>query len=70
MLILTRKTGESVVVGGKIVVRVLSTQNGRFRLGIEAPDDLLILREEVAVRLGLSDTEIEAQSELIHSRTR
>jgi carbon storage regulator len=65
MLVLTRKAGESVVLDGKIIVRVLGAQNGRVRLGIEAPDDVLVLREEVATRLGLSDAEREAQSELI-----
>lgn len=64
MLVLTRKTGEGVVIGGKLVVRVLGAQNGRVRLGIEAPDEVLVLREEVAARLEVGDTEREAQLEL------
>lgn len=51
MLVLSRKVGESVVIGGGIVVRVLDAGRGRVRLGVEAPDEVLVLREEVATRL-------------------
>jgi carbon storage regulator len=63
MLVLTRKADESVVIGGKIVVRVLSVQNGRVRLGIEAPDEVVVLREEIATRLGFSDPDCQVQPE-------
>jgi carbon storage regulator len=51
MLVLSRKTGEAVVIAGGITVRVLSAGGGRIRLGVEAPDEVLVLREEVAARL-------------------
>jgi carbon storage regulator len=63
MLVLTRKTDESVVIDGKIVIRVLGVQNGRVRLGIEAPDEVVVLREEVATRLGLHNSDHEALPE-------
>ena len=64
MLVLSRRDGESVVIGGGIVVRVLAVQNGRIRLGVEAPDEVLVLREEVAARLGLPATGAEPKPEL------
>ena len=45
MLVLTRKVGESIVIGDGIVVRVLET-GGRVRLGIEAPRDVAITRPD------------------------
>jgi carbon storage regulator len=53
MLVLTRKVGEAVAIGGGIVVRVLEC-GGRVRLGVEAPDEVLVMREEVAARLELA----------------
>jgi carbon storage regulator len=47
VLILTRKLGESVVIGKDIVVTVSDIKNGQIKLGIEAPKDVTIKREEV-----------------------
>jgi len=68
MLVLTRKPDEGVVISGTIVVRVLGVQNGRVRLGIEAPDEVVVLREEIAVRLGFGDAGCEMQLEPTASR--
>jgi carbon storage regulator len=65
MLVLARKIGESVVIDGRIVVRVVGAGGGRARLGIEAPDDVLILRSEVAARLALPDDVVELTPELV-----
>jgi len=51
MLVLSRKPGEKVVIGESITVTVLDASHGRIRLGIEAPDDIRILRGELAVWL-------------------
>jgi carbon storage regulator len=48
MLVLTRKVGECVVIGGEIVLQVLEINGRRIRLGIEAPSDIAILRGELA----------------------
>jgi len=48
MLVLSRKVGESVVIDGGIVVRVLSVEGGRIRLGFEAPADVSVRRSELA----------------------
>lgn len=47
MLELTRKQNESLIIDGNIKVTVLSDKHGQVRLGIEAPDDVEIWREEI-----------------------
>lgn len=50
MLVLTRRPGEAIVIGQDIEVRVLSvTRDGKVRLGLTAPEEVLILREELVV---------------------
>ena len=51
MLILTRKIGESILVGDNIRLVVLEIRGRQIRLGIEAPPDIVVLREEIAQRL-------------------
>jgi carbon storage regulator len=48
MLILTRKPGESVMIGDDIEIKVLRrTTQGQIRLGITAPDHVIIHRSEI-----------------------
>ena len=47
MLVLTRKRGESIVIGDNIVVTVIEARGGKIRLGIQAPEDVSIHRQEV-----------------------
>lgn len=47
MLILQRKSGESLFIGEDIQVTVVSVESGRVRLAIEAPRNLSILRSEL-----------------------
>ena len=46
MLILTRKVGETVLIGENIRIMVVQVRGKQIRLGIEAPPDLLVLRTE------------------------
>jgi carbon storage regulator len=48
MLVLSRKTGEKVVIGGAITITILRATSGRIHLGVEAPHDVEILRAELA----------------------
>jgi carbon storage regulator len=48
MLVLSRKPGEKIVIGGGITVTVLEAHGDRVRVGIEAPDQVRILRAELA----------------------
>ncbi len=47
MLILTRKINESVFIGNNIIVRVIDIKGGQIRMGIEAPRDVSVHREEI-----------------------
>lgn len=47
MLVLSRKLNERIHIGDDIVVTVVRTGRGQIRLGIEAPSDIKILREEL-----------------------
>ena len=60
MLILSRKIGEAVVLDEKITVRVIEVSKGVVRLGFDAPNDMLILREELEEEIKKAN--IEAQS--------
>lgn len=47
MLLLTRRVGESLYIGNTVKLTILASNGNQIRLGIEAPDDVLILREEL-----------------------
>ena len=47
MLVLSRKIGESIVIGDSIVVTVTRVAGNRLTLGIDAPGDVRILRSEL-----------------------
>lgn len=47
MLILTRKKGESLIIDGKIEIKIMSSEDGKVRIGIDAPREIEIHRQEV-----------------------
>lgn len=47
MLALTRKVGESIVIGGNIVVTIVDIKGDSIRLGIDAPKEIKIYRGEI-----------------------
>lgn len=47
MLVVTRKKGERIIIGDNIVVEVLDIRGGRIRLGVAAPVDVKIVRDEL-----------------------
>lgn len=47
MLVLSRKTNESIVIGDDVVIRVLSVTRGAVKLGVTAPDNVQIVRTEI-----------------------
>jgi carbon storage regulator len=47
MLVLTRRPGESIVVGQDIVVTVIEIKGGQVRIGIDAPREVEVYREEI-----------------------
>jgi carbon storage regulator len=50
VLVLTRHLNQSLQVGESVTLKILSISNGHVRFGIEAPSDVLILREELVHR--------------------
>jgi carbon storage regulator len=50
MLILTRRTGESLQIGGNVQLTVLGVSANQVRFGIKAPADVIVDRQEVAER--------------------
>lgn len=60
MLVLTRKTGETIQIGDEIEVTVISIQGDQIKLGINAPKNIEIHRKEVY--LSIKDSNNEAAS--------
>jgi carbon storage regulator len=48
MLVLSRKLGEKIVIGDNIVVTIVKIDRNQIRIGIEAPHDVPVYREEIA----------------------
>jgi carbon storage regulator len=48
MLVLSRKLGEKILIGDSIVLTVVKIDRNQIRLGIDAPSDVAIYREEIA----------------------
>ncbi len=62
MLVLTRKPGQSIMIGDDIEVQVLSVAGDKVRLGITAPRDVGIFRDEVYERIERDREEAEAEA--------
>lgn len=56
MLVLARKTNEAIQIGANITVKVLRVKGKAVKLGIEAPDNIAVLRTELLVRSGGTNT--------------
>ena len=48
MLVVTRKVGQRILIGESIAVTVLKVSGGSVRIGIDAPAEMLVMREELA----------------------
>jgi carbon storage regulator len=51
VLVLSRKVGERILIGDKISVTVVKVGHGGVRIGIEAPQEMAVVREELAEEL-------------------
>ena len=59
MLVLSRKVGEKILIGDKISVTIVRISGGGVRLGIEAPPELAVIREELKAAIEKETSEEE-----------
>ena len=57
MLVLTRKPGEGIVIGDDIIIKIIELKGGGIRIGIDAPKDRKIYRQEVYDRISRENRE-------------
>lgn len=57
MLVLSRKVGQSLIIGNDIVIRLLEIRGQQIRLGVEAPEDVSVVREELHRTVAVANQE-------------
>lgn len=57
MLVLTRKAGEGIVIGDDVVIKVIEMKGGGVRIGIDAPKNKKIYRQEIYDRITVENKE-------------
>jgi carbon storage regulator len=57
MLVLTRKLGQSIVIGDEVEVVVLEVRGEQVRIGIKAPKDVTVHRKEIYEQISTGETE-------------
>lgn len=63
MLILTRRVGETLMIGDEVTVTVLGVKGNQVRIGVNAPKDVSVHREEIYMRIqSEKDGDTEGQS--------
>ncbi|WP_299261447.1 carbon storage regulator CsrA [uncultured Kushneria sp.] len=63
MLILTRRVGETLMVGDEITVTVLGVKGNQVRLGVNAPRNVSVHREEIYQRIQQEKSDIDSEND-------
>ena len=63
MLILTRRVGEALMVGDETKIIVLGVKGSQIRLGINAPKDIVVHREEIYDKIHSKNGSVDIESE-------
>lgn len=56
MLVLTRKIGERIRIGDNVQITLIEVESKRAKIGIDAPGDVMVVRDEIDDRRGRCDT--------------
>ncbi|MGB6309420.1 MAG: carbon storage regulator CsrA [Steroidobacteraceae bacterium] len=62
MLILTRRVGETVMIGNEVTVTVLGVKGNQVRIGVNAPKDVAVHREEIYERIKREEDQHDSRS--------
>ena len=60
MLVLTRKVGQRILIGDNVAITIVRVAQGTVRVGIEAPPETPIVREELQAELQAADAALKA----------
>jgi carbon storage regulator len=63
MLVLTRKSNQSIMIGDDIEVSVLSVMGEKVRIGIQAPQRIPVFRKEIYLEIHREDGAVEAEGD-------
>jgi carbon storage regulator len=58
MLILTRRVGESIMIGDNVTVTVLGVKGNQVRIGVDAPKDVAVHREEIYEKIRAENDDV------------
>lgn len=61
MLILSRRVDESIVIGDEVKITILSIKGKQVRIGINAPSDIAVHREEIYDRINSDNADIDSE---------
>ena len=63
MLILTRRVGESLMIGDDVTITVLGVKGNQVRIGVDAPKEVAVHREEILNRIEAATGSAEARGQ-------